>query len=309
MEEKEYLMQQSGSPVVPRIVPLVIVSPVRDEADYIELTLQSMVAQTVRPREWIVVDDGSSDNTPEIVLRYAEQYPFIRLVRRSNRGFRKLGGGVIAAFKEGLAQVTEGDYAYLAKLDGDMSLGPRYLEKMFEKFAANPRLATVSGKVFRPEDGRLIEEAITEEHVAGQFKLYRREAYEAIGGFLEAVLWDGIDVHSVRMHGWDTMNFHDPEALLYHHRLMGSSDKHIWRGRLRWGRGIHFMGYHPLYALASGVFRMRETPFILGGLLIICGYMQAALSGAPRYDNPEFIRYLRKWQLHKLKRMLTGSTC
>lgn len=300
-------MDQDKPQATPRIVPLVIVSPVRDEADYIELTLKSMVAQTVRPSEWIVIDDGSSDNTPEIVQHYAERYPFIRLLRRTNRGFRKLGGGVIAAFKEGLANASPPDYHYLAKLDGDMSFGPRYLEKMFEKFEANPRLAAVSGKVFRPENGQLIEESIIDEHVAGQFKLYRREAYEEIGGFVERVMWDGIDVHSARMKGWDTMNFHDPEALLYHHRLMGSSDKHIWRGRLRWGRGIHYMGYHPLYALASGIFRMREKPMILGGLLIIAGYLQAAFSGAPRYDNPEFITYLQKWQLGRLKALLTGS--
>jgi len=290
-----------------KVAPLVIVSPVRDEAKLIQQTLDSVVAQTVRPQEWVIVDDGSTDNTVEIVEAFAQRYPFIHLVRHENRGFRKLGGGVVAAFKFGLTKIRSPEFAFVAKLDGDMSFGPRYLEKMFERFDHNPKLAAVSGKVFRPENGELIEEAIIDEHVAGQFKLYRWDAYQDIGGFVEEVLWDGIDVHTARMKGWDTCSFMDPDALLYHHRLMGSSDKNVLRGRLRWGRGLYFMGYHPLYTIASGLFRMREKPFIIGGLLIIVGYFKAALQGVPRYDNPEFRQYLRRWQMQQLKARLFGS--
>lgn len=288
-------------------VPLVIIAPVRDEADLIRLTLDSMVRQTIRPAEWIIVDDGSQDATPDIVREYAEKYDFIRLVQRPDRGFRKVGGGVVAAFKYGVSQIKHQDYQYIAKLDGDMSFGPRYLEMMFDQFAKDEKLAAVSGKVFREEDGKKIEEIIIDEHVAGQFKLYRRVAFEQIGGFVEEVLWDGIDVHTARMKGWNTLSFYHPEAILMHHRLMGSSDKNVYRGRLRWGRGIWFMGYHPLYAIASGIFRMREKPFIIGGLLIIAGYLQAALKHAPRYDNPEFRKHLHQWQLTQIKRLFFKS--
>lgn len=284
-----------------KIVPLVIIAPVRDEADLIRLTLESMAQQTVQPVEWIIVDDGSKDNTAEIVQEYAAKYPFIRLVQRPDRGFRKVGGGVVAAFKYGITQIQHTEYEYIAKLDGDMSFGPQYLEIMFKEFASDPQLAAVSGKVFREEDGKHVEEIIIDEHVAGQFKLYRRNAFEEIGGFVEEVLWDGIDVHTARMKGWNTKSFYHPDAILMHHRLMGSSDKNVYRGRLRWGRGIWFMGYHPLYALASGVFRMREKPFVIGGLLIIAGYLGAALKQAPRYDNPEFRQHLHKWQLAQIK--------
>lgn len=288
-------------------VPLVIIAPVRDEADLIRLTLDSMVRQTIRPVEWIIVDDGSQDATPDIVREYAEKYDFIRLVQRPDRGFRKVGGGVVAAFKYGVSQIKHQDYRYIAKLDGDMSFGPRYLEMMFDQFAKDEKLAAVSGKVFREEDGKKIEEIIIDEHVAGQFKLYRRVAFEQIGGFVEEVLWDGIDVHTARMKGWNTLSFYHPEAILMHHRLMGSSDKNVYRGRLRWGRGIWFMGYHPLYAIASGIFRMREKPFIIGGLLIIAGYLQAAFKNAPRYDNPEFRKHLHQWQLAQIKRLFFKS--
>jgi len=297
--------QPSAAPAT--VVPLVIISPVRDEADLIKLTLDSMVAQTVKPVEWIIVDDGSQDGTADIVREYADKYPFIRLVQRPDRGFRKVGGGVVAAFKFGITQIAHQDYEYIAKLDGDMSFGPRYLECMFEQFALEPKLAAVSGKVFREEEGQKIEEIIIDEHVAGQFKLYRRTAFEEIGGFVEEVLWDGIDVHTARMKGWTTRSFLHPDAILMHHRLMGSSDKNVYRGRLRWGRGIWFMGYHPLYALASGVFRMREKPFVIGGLLIIAGYLGAAIKRAPRYDDMEFRQHLHRWQLGQIRKLFSGQ--
>jgi len=297
--------QPSAAPAT--VVPLVIIAPVRDEADLIKLTLDSMVAQTVKPVEWIIVDDGSQDGTADIVREYADKYPFIRLVQRPDRGFRKVGGGVVAAFKFGITQIAHQDYEYIAKLDGDMSFGPRYLECMFEQFALEPKLAAVSGKVFREEEGQKIEEIIIDEHVAGQFKLYRRTAFEEIGGFVEEVLWDGIDVHTARMKGWTTRSFLHPDAILMHHRLMGSSDKNVYRGRLRWGRGIWFMGYHPLYALASGVFRMREKPFVIGGLLIIAGYLGAAIKRAPRYDDMEFRQHLHRWQLGQIRKLFSGQ--
>jgi poly-beta-1,6-N-acetyl-D-glucosamine synthase len=289
-----------------RTVPLVIISPVRDESALIEKTLQSMVLQSIKPLEWILVDDGSTDRTAEIIERYSSQYPFIRLVTIKDRGFRKLGGGVIAAFKYGLSQISSKNYQYIAKLDGDMSFGPHYLEIMFNAFEEDPKLAAVSGKVYRPEGEKFVEELTIDEHVAGQFKLYRWAAFCDIGGFVEEVMWDGIDVHMAQMKGWKTMSFEDDRARLIHHRLMGSSDKNVLRGRLRWGRGIYFMGYHPLYALASGIYRMREKPLIIGGALILLGYLKAAVQRIPQYENKEFKEYLQNWQMSKLKSWLQG---
>jgi len=291
----------------PRIVPLVIISPVRDEAQYLRLTMDSMVAQTCRPVEWILVDDGSTDATPDIIREYAEKYPFIRLVPRQDRGFRKLGGGVVAAFNFGVGHIINKDYRYIAKLDGDMSFGPLYLEHMFQKLDADPKLAAVSGKVYRHENDQYIEESHIDEQVAGQFKLYRRDAFEDIGGFVQHLSWDGIDVHTAWMKGWKTYCYYDPQAWLWHHRIMGSSDKHIYEGRLRWGRGNWYMGYHPLYAIATGVNRMREKPVVIGGLLMIFSYFWAAIRGLPRYENLEFRRYLRQWQMARLKNFVLGK--
>lgn len=285
----------------PRVAPLLVVSPVRNEARYIRHTLDAMVAQVVRPAEWIVVDDGSTDETAAIVSEYAAKHPFLRLHRREDRGFRQLGAGVVSAFEEGREHAQLGDYRYLAKLDGDLSFGPRYLEIMLDTLEREPRLATVSGKVYRPEGGAFVEEFIRDDHTAGQFKLYKREAFDAIGGFEQTVGWDAIDVHRCRMLGWQARSFEHPDAHLIHHRLMGSSDQNIFKGRVRLGRANWHMGYHWLYAIASGVFRMHERPWVVGGLIMIGAYFSAALRGEPRLPDPRFREHLRRWQLRELR--------
>ena len=288
------------------VVPLAIISPVRDEAQYVRNTLDAMLSQTVQPQEWLFVDDGSTDDTPAIIASYSARHPWIRTIRRENRGFRQLGSGVIAAFNFGRERLASQDYRYIAKLDGDMSFTPQYLEIMLARLERDPRLAAVSGKVFRPEGGGYVEEFIIDEMVAGQFKLYKRDAFDEIGGFTETILWDGIDIHRCRMKGYKTLSFHDPNARLIHHRLMGSSDVNVFKGRVRLGRGIWFMGYHPLYAISSGLFRMHERPYVIGGLIMIGGYLYAAILREPQFPDSQFIIDLRRWQLSQLRCKLLG---
>ncbi len=287
---------------VPRIV---LVSPCRDEERTLERTIASVRAQTLPPAEWVIVDDGSRDRTPEILARAAADLPWLTVVRREDRGFRKLGGGVIDAFYDGLAAARP-DYDFVAKMDVDLEFSPRYLERLIEEFGRDPKLAAASGKVFRPEGDGLVEEFIIDEMVAGQFKLYRRDAFEQIGGFVRELMWDGIDFHRARMAGWTTRSFDDPELRLIHLRLMGSSDRTVYRGRLRWGRGQWFMGSWFPYVLASGVFRMREKPYGVGGLLIVAGYLGAALRRSPRYGDPSFRANLRRWQAKRLRQLVSG---
>lgn len=283
-----------------RTVPLAIISPVRDEAKLLRGTIESIVAQTCLPQEWLLVDDGSTDETPDIIQEYAEKYPFIRMVKKEDRGKRLLGSGVIHAFNFGRENLADDSYEYIVKLDGDLTFGPKYIETMVAELEANPKLAAVSGKVFRPEGDGYVEEYHIDEMVCGQFKFYRRTAFDEIGGFPSTILWDGIDMHKCRLAGWETKSFHHPDARVIHHRLMGSSDKNVYKGRVRLGKGIWFMGYHPLYATASGLFRMHEKPYVVGGAIIIGAYFSAALKGEERFDDPEFREQLQKWQLNRL---------
>ncbi|MES1950907.1 family 2 glycosyl transferase [Salinisphaera sp. S4-8] len=281
----------------PRIL---VISPVRDEARFIDAAIDSMCAQTVRPAAWVIVNDGSSDDTSAIAKARARETDFIHVVDKPDRGRRQVGSGVIEAFNYGLAAAPISDWNYIVKLDADITYGPRYIERMLAEFASDDRLAAVSGRVFRPEPGGDVEERKSPDMVCGPFKFYRRAAFEAIGGFEQTLQWDGIDIHRARMTGWRTRNIPDAEARIHHHRLMGSSEVSIVHGRLRWGRGIHFMGYHPAYAVVSGVYRMRDWPYVVGGLLIITGYFSAAARGAERYPDPTFRANLRAWQRQQL---------
>ena len=279
----------------------VVVSPVRNEAEFLQRTVDSIVAQTVRPKTWIVVDDGSTDETAEIVRRAAANHAWIRLCRRDDRGMRKVGGGVIDAFYDGLDQIDLDQYDYLCKLDGDLEFGPRYFEGLFEKFEADPRLGTASGKSWLQVGDRTVPERTGDDFSQGQTKLYRISCFREIGGFVREVMWDGIDCHRCRMLGWAARSFHDESLRFIHLRPMGSSFKSIFHGRRRWGRGQYFMGTHWLYALAIAGYRTLERPFIFGGVCILLGYFGSALRCAERYEDKEFRRFLRQWQLARLK--------
>lgn len=284
---------------------IVIISPCRDEQRTLEKTLACMEAQTLKPVLWVVVDDGSTDRTPEILAEAQKRIPWLRVHQRTDRGFRKVGAGVIAAFDDGLSTVDV-DYDFVSKMDVDLEFSPRYLERIMTYFDADPKLAAASGKVFRPEGAGMVEEFMIDEMVAGQFKLYRREAFERIGGFVQEVMWDGIDFHKARMAGFRTASLHDPELAITHLRLMGSSERSIYEGRLRWGRGQWFMGSSLPYIVASGAFRAREKPYLVGGALIVAGYLQAAMQGKPRFEAPGFRKGLRRWQRDRLLGLLKG---
>jgi glycosyltransferase involved in cell wall biosynthesis len=285
---------------------VVIISPCRDEERTLERTISCMKAQTRPPELWVIVDDGSSDRTPDILKEAAASIPWLQVVRRADRGERKVGGGVIEAFYAGLESVDI-EYAYIAKMDVDLEFSPNYIERLLTYFEADPDLASASGKVFRREGDGFVEEFMIDDMVAGQFKFYRRVAFERIGGFVREVMWDGIDFHCARMAGFRTASLADPELRITHLRLMGSSDRSVYRGRLRWGAGQWFMGSALPYVVASGVFRMREKPYGVGGLLIILGYLQAALRGMPRFERPGFRAELRRWQYSRLLGLLKGQ--
>jgi glycosyltransferase involved in cell wall biosynthesis len=280
---------------------LLIISPVRDEAAYLQRTIDSLVAQTQQPTSWIIVDDGSTDETPRIAAAAASAHTWIQVYRRGDRGDRHVGGGVIEAFNEGLNESDLEQFDYICKLDGDLELEPVYFERLFEKFEANPKLGTASGKCWLVTDEGFQLERTSDDFSLGAAKTYRRECFRQIGGFVTGIMWDGIDCHRCRMLGWEAASFPESELRIRHLRPMGSSYKSIYHGRLRWGYGQYFMGTHPLYALAITAYRMLERPWIIGGLLIGAGYVKAWVSGAPRYDDQAFRRHLRRWQLKRLR--------
>lgn len=278
-----------------------LITPCRNEAEYIRSTLETTCRQTVQPAKWIIVDDGSTDETPQILREYAAQYSFIEIVTRADRGARAVGPGVIEAFYDGLAHVNLDDYDYLAKFDGDLELPERYFERTMERMEEDPLLGNLSGKLFeRKADGSLWEERTGDENAVGPVKFYRTECFKAIGGFVREVSWDGIDGHICRMQGWIAQSVDDPEMRIIHLRPMGSSQQNIVVGRVRWGRGKYFMGSAWYYVLASAVYRGMEPPYIIGGIALFWGYLRASISGHQRYDNPAYRRYIRSFERAQL---------
>jgi len=280
---------------------LLVVSPVRNEAAFLQRTIDSVVAQTVRPVVWLIVDDGSTDDTPRIAEEAARHHDWIQVYRRRDRGSRKLGGGVVEAFDDGLSRFDLAEFDYLCKLDGDLEFGPTYFEELFRKFEADAALGSASGKSWIRVGERLVPERTSDQFSQGQSKLYRVKCFREIGGFVREVMWDGIDCYTCHMHGWKARSFRDEGLRFIHLRPMGSSVKNIYTGRLRWGRGQYFMGTHPLYAMGIAAYRMLERPWVVGGLLILAGYVSGYLRGLPRYENEGFRQYLRRWQLARLR--------
>jgi glycosyltransferase involved in cell wall biosynthesis len=250
----------------------------------------------------VVVDDGSTDDTPRILDEYRCRLPNMRVVRRENRGIRAVGPGVIEAFYAGLGTVSLGDFDYLCKIDLDLDLPDRYFEILVGRMEGDPRIGTCSGKPYypHPRTGRLISEGCGDETSAGMTKLYRVECFQQIGGFVRQVMWDGIDNHRCRMLGWKAASWDDPAIRFIHLRPMGSSHKGILTGRMRHGFGQYFMGTAPAYMLASAVLRMTKRPYVVGGAAMLWGYLKAALDRAPRYDDLAFRSFLRRYQRQAL---------
>jgi biofilm PGA synthesis N-glycosyltransferase PgaC len=277
-----------------------LISPCRNEAEYMRQTLDSVIAQSVLPAKWVIVDDGSTDETPQILADYAALYPWIQIVTRKDRGHRAVGPGVIDAFYSGYAAVDPDAFDYLCKLDLDLRLPPRYFEILMERMAANPLIATCSGKAYIEEAGKLIDERHGDETSLGMTKFYRVSCFKAIGGFVREVMWDGIDCHRCRMMGWIACSWNEPDLRFVHLRPMGSSQQGVYTGRMRHGYGQYFMGSGFWFMAASALSRINQSPYILGSMFMLWGWIKSALQGLPRYPDLEFRAFLRHYQMRAL---------
>ncbi len=278
-------------------VKYVVITPVRDEERHVAATVRSVAAQTIPPAEWIIVDDGSSDRTGDILDQYAAQFPWIRVVHRPNRGFRKSGGGVIEAFYDGYSALRHDDWEFVVKLDGDLTLSPDYFEKCFEHFNEQPKLGIGGGAICHEVDGELKVEANPKFHVRGATKIYRRACWEAIGGLWPAPGWDTIDEAKANMLGWNSDSF--GELRLVHHRLTGSADG-LLRDRMKHGLACYVSGYHPLFLAVSCLYRIVQKPYFIGSFAICYGFVKGYVDHVPRVNDTRLIGYLRAQQLRRL---------
>lgn len=290
----------------------VIISPCRNEAEFMRNTLDSVVDQSILPKLWVIVDDGSTDATPDILVEYANKYPFIKIVTRQNRGHRSVGPGVIEAFYEGLDTVDLKQFDFLCKLDLDLIMPPRYFEILIGRMNEEPRLGNCSGKPYFIDKltGKLVSEGCGDENAIGASKFYRRECFEEIGGFIRQVIWDGIDGHRCRQLGWIAMSWDEEDIRFTHLRPMGSSQQNIIVGRMRHGFGQYFMGTSFIYMFVSVIYRMTRPPIVVGGVAMMWGYLKSWITQVPRFEDKKLSAFIRQYQwacLRKGKKRATDD--
>jgi poly-beta-1,6-N-acetyl-D-glucosamine synthase len=276
----------------------IVISPVRDEAKYIEKTIMSMASQTVQPVEWVIVNDGSMDNTAAIIGKYLPIYSWIKIINRENRGYRKAGGGVIDAFNEGYNSLEKISWDFLVKLDGDLSFDNDYFEKCFSHFQEDTTLGVGGGVIANLISGTFVkDEKNPDFHVRGATKIYRRECWEDIGGLLAAPGWDTLDEVKANMLGWKTRTFQ--ELTLCHYRPTGAADG-TWANAVKNGKSDYICGYHPLFMMLKCAKRMFEKPYLIGGLGHLYGFFIAYLNKIPQVPDLDLIKYLRREQIKRL---------
>jgi poly-beta-1,6-N-acetyl-D-glucosamine synthase len=275
----------------------VVITPVRNEEEYLEGTIRSVISQTFRPTEWVIVDDGSTDRTGEIIDKYAGQYDWIRALHRKNRGFRKAGGGVVEAFNDGYKLLGCRDWDFVVKLDGDLSFEPDYFERINARFSAEPKLGIAGGTLYCVSNGQKEIEHNPRFHVRGPTKVYRRECWEQIGGLWTAPGWDTVDEAKANMLGWKTMSI--PDVYAVHNRPTGAADG-MWYDSVKHGRIWYAVGYHPLFILASCLYRSVHKPYMVRSVGGLYGFMHAYLTGVPRVNDSALIRFIRSEQTKRL---------
>jgi biofilm PGA synthesis N-glycosyltransferase PgaC len=289
-----------------RLPKYVLITPARNEARYIELTIRSVVAQTVRPLKWVIVSDGSTDGTDEIVARYLPAHPWIELVRMPERLERHFAGKV-NAFNAGHTKAAGIPYDIIGNLDADVSFEAEHFRFLLEKLAEDSRLGVV-GAPFREGTHQYNYDFSSIENVWGGCQLFRRECLEDIGGYVpvKGGSIDHIAVVSARMKGWATRTF--TEKVCVHHREMGTAQQNAFTARFRTGAKDYSVGNHPVWELFRAFYQMTQSPVVLGGILLACGYTWSMVRRVSRPVSSELVAFTRHEQMERLRRFLADKT-
>lgn len=280
----------------------VLITPARNEEDYLEKTIMSVVSQTVLPKKWIIVSDGSTDATDDIVKKYLLRYSWMELVRMPERRDRHFAAKV-NCFYAGYEKVKNLSFDVIGNLDADISFEKDFFEYLLDKFQEMPDLG-VAGTPFIEGTFQYNYNYVSIEHVSGQAQLFRRECFEAIGGYVP-IKGGGIDLVAVttaRMKGWKTRTF--TEKTFVHHRLMGTGTSSLLKSRFRFGKQDYYLGGHPVWEVFRSIYQMKSKPYLLGGLFLFSGYLWAFLNRMEKPVSKEFVIFRQKEQMQRLKYFL-----
>lgn len=279
----------------------VIITPAKNEGQHIERLIRSVVAQTILPSKWVIVSDGSTDNTDSIAMKYQHKYPFIELVKREAARDRHFGSKA-KAISFGLSRLNGVDYQFIGNLDADASLDAKYYENVLEFFRQNPRLGIAAGATVDMINGVQHKTLSSKDSVGGIAQFFRRECWEQIGGYLPLRI-GGIDSAAeimARMNGWEVRQI--PGLQVFHHRKMGTGMWGNWERRFFQGRHFYLLGHHPLFFSFKCIYRCMERPFVVGSILLFLGYAWAFFSKEKPLLPKNVVGFLRSEQKDKLSR-------
>jgi biofilm PGA synthesis N-glycosyltransferase PgaC len=285
----------------------VLITPVRDEEEFVRFALDSVVAQTRRPERWVIVDDASRDTTAAVLEQHARGHDFIRIVRIADRGDRNFARKA-QAFKRGLEELRDCDYDFIGNLDGDISLASDYYARVLAEFDLDPRLGIAGGIVYTNVAGRFETTDETLDSVGGAVQLFRRPCFEAVGGY-PALRRGGIDAAAeitARMRGWRVRKCLDLQVL--EHRRTGSAECSPLRARFREGRRFQSLGYDPLFYVARSLYRIANKPMLVGSLAGLAGFLAGSVTRRSIALGPDVVEFLRHEQRAKLRQMMRGSS-
>lgn len=283
----------------------ILVSPVKDEEKYVEATLRSVVAQSLRPYRWVIVDDGSQDSTPEVLRRYAETCDWIQVVRIDRSVARQPGSGVIGAFAAGYELVAADDFDFVVKLDCDLELPPNYFEQLCVEFRRDESLGIASGIYFEERNGSWVPAAMPPYHAAGAAKMVRKKCYADIGGFVMARGWDTVDEIRAVNKGWKTRHFED---LPFRHLKnegtgIGSLLTYMMHGEI-----YYLTAGGPFFFLLKLLHRFyRGRPFLIGGAAMLWGYLRCWMTRRPRLVTDAEARLYRQMLNRRIWESVSGK--
>ena len=286
----------------------VLVTPARNEAAFIEKTITSVIEQTVLPVKWVIVSDGSTDGTDEIVQRFASQHFWIELVRQPERRERNFAGKV-AAFNAGLQRLRNLDFEVVGNVDADVSFEADYFAFLLEKLATDAKSKkqyslwlVLEGTPYRdplnpPYDYRFA----SIEHVTGPCQVFRRSCFEAIGGYrpVRGGCIDRIADISARMKGWRTRTF--TEKTYLHYRYTGTAEQGVLTAKFKDGGKDYSVGTSPIWEVFRSCYQMTKKPLIIGGVVTALGYFWAAVRRMERPVPRELVEFCRREQMQRLK--------
>ena len=282
----------------------VIITPARNEEAFIEETIRSVVSQTMLPKHWVIVSDGSTDRTDKIVEKYESEHDFIQLVKADHTESRNFGSKV-SAFNAGYDALGTMQYDFIGNIDADISFEPSYFESLINEFGNNIELGLAGGVICERNGDIFTKRKTTKNHssVAGAVQLFRRQCYEDIGGYtpMKAGGIDTVAEITARMKGWSVRTF--PDLPVRHHRLIGTGGKSYIKSSFQKGINNYLFGYHPLFQIIISIYRTYWRPTLVTsfGLFMFFGYFWAMVRNFDRPVSDEFITFLRNEQLHKLR--------